>query len=288
MSEWESRLYRRIEELVASSDDYYDDQSRDDLLGLERALANTRGEVSAIRADLAALRDAVTVLVGKATDDSESAIAGLRRQVDSLTAAIRRQSEDDTTAAGRSSEAVQQAVSEARDVVEERIAVLEDGIATLSDRLEALARDGVLETHDRLAKLIEAVRGLPESVASRVPDASALEAVTTREMADLRGDLADALEEVRDRISTQVASQASDLLDRLDEGNAVVTRRVTELSGPVTAVAASTTDTEERLSHLEELATGIQRELSAVSSEWSSRTTAVVEQARTAGEAAAA
>src|SRR5256885_1251075 len=195
MSEWESRLYRRIEELVASSDDYYDDQSRDDLLGLERALANTRGEVSAIRADLAALRDAVTVLVGKATDDSESAIAGLRRQVDSVTA---------------------------------------------------------------------------------------------REMADLRGDLADALEEVRDRISTQVASQASDLLDRLDEGNAVVTRRVTELSGPVTAVAASTTDTEERLSHLEELATGIQRELSAVSSEWSSRTTAVVEQARTAGEAAAA
>src|SRR4051812_14990652 len=119
MSEWESRLYRRIEELVASSDD--DDPSRDHLLGLERALASTRGEVSAIRADLAGLRDAVTVLVGKATDDSDSAIAALRGQIDSLTAVMRRQSHDDTSAAGQRSDAVQRAVSEARDVVEQRI-----------------------------------------------------------------------------------------------------------------------------------------------------------------------
>src|SRR5436190_12423758 len=291
MSEWASRLSRRIEELVASSDDNVDEPMRDGLAGLERALVATRGEVSALRADLADLRDTVTVFVGRSNDDAESATAALRSQVESLVADVRRTGQENSAAAGARDEAVRRAVNESRDVVEERIAALEDGVATLSDRLEALARDGVSEASDRLAKLVEHVRTLPESLASRFPDLTVLEAATVRELADLRGDLADALEEIRDRITAQVAElgagQTTDLLDRLDEGNAVVARRVAELTGPISAVAASSTDTEERLAHLEELAAGIQRELSAVSSEWSSRTTAVVEQAREAGETAA-
>src|SRR2546423_6685508 len=101
MSEWESRLYRRIEELVASSDDDdYSDGSSVDIANLQRLLTDTRDEVSAVRADLAGLRDAVTFLVGSATDESETAIAALRTDVESLTSEVRRRGEDTAAAAG--------------------------------------------------------------------------------------------------------------------------------------------------------------------------------------------
>src|SRR5436305_13374889 len=98
MSEWESRLYRRIEQLVGSADDESDGGAVVNVTEIERALVETRSDMRTIHAELADVRQALLRL-GEASNP----------------------------------EAVQRAVGEARDVLEERLAVLEDGMATLSD-----------------------------------------------------------------------------------------------------------------------------------------------------------
>src|SRR3954468_9181425 len=129
MTQWESRLYRRIEELVASTDDdYYNGGARLEVADLENAVAATRGEVSAVRAELSGLRDSVTVLLGSVTDDTETALTGLRAQLEKLTSELRRYA-GDNSAATATTEAMQRAVTEARDGLDERLAVLEDGLA---------------------------------------------------------------------------------------------------------------------------------------------------------------
>ncbi|MDX6285658.1 MAG: Stringent starvation protein [Frankiales bacterium] len=305
MTEWETRLHRRIEELVASADD--DDQAES---------ARTRAELAELRSDIAdaleAVRDRLADNLGSLRGD----LSGLRDAVTVLLGAV-----SDNQDSGR--DLVQQSIGEARDLLEERLATLEDALESLSDRLEALARDGVTETSDRLGSIVESMRLLPAQVAESTDDTAVREALTElaaavdRGLADLgsrlsiavaetgaadrthvetelvalRADLADALEEVRDRLNDnlgqRVTQQTGDLLDRLDEGIAVLGRRLGELAEPVSATAAVVASNDERLGTVEESIGEMHEELTAISSEWSSRTTAVVEQARAAGEAAA-
>src|SRR3954466_7615366 len=115
VSEWETRLYRRIEEIVAAADDdFYDSAQTQEVAGLHQAFASARSEVAGIRADLAGLRDAVTVLIGSATDDYDAGISALRADVESLTSQVRRLPEAGAGPADGGRDLVQEAIGEAR------------------------------------------------------------------------------------------------------------------------------------------------------------------------------
>lgn len=113
-----------------------------------------------------ALTRRIEQLVADSTDEPDP-VAALSRDLRTGLAAV-------TDALGRAAvdaAGAQTALEDSRAAVESRLAVLEDALDGLSERLEALARDGASTTTDRLEALTTAVRRLDDRVAAALEEA---------------------------------------------------------------------------------------------------------------------
>ena len=144
-AEYPDALTRRIELLAAAAVEELEGESTKvtALVGAVRAeigavrteLASLRFETGAVRGDLGGLGGRLTGAVDAVASDLHEA----------LTAALAREA--------RSRAGASAALEDARTAVEARLAVLEDVLDAMSERLEALGRDGARTTTDTLAVL---------------------------------------------------------------------------------------------------------------------------------------
>jgi chromosome segregation ATPase len=196
VTESDTRLFRRIEELAALADD--DDGHSTELAELRHAVSATHTGLASVRSDLAALRDAIAAL-GRAIPGPDAVKAAIGEPIGSV-----------------------------RDALEERLAVIEDGVAGLSDQLEVLARDSAAAT----------TSSVREHLAGEIDS--------------LRGDLADALEEVGGRVITTGADHAATLRGELATQGTAIGKAVKDATVPLDALAKTqATHTEAQAKHTE-------------------------------------
>ena len=201
----EDALARRIEQLVREADAAPDGAAavradlaalRGDLHGLSDALAAGRAETAAVARRLTELA-ARTDLVGGRVDEVGASLpvstaASLDTAVTRLLEALAGRLDDAVadvrqtmTAAreddARSSAAAGASMVEARGAIESRLAVLEDALEAVGERIESLSRDGASTTTSRLevvgrdvAALVERVDALADVQAERTDDLLAL------------------------------------------------------------------------------------------------------------------
>jgi hypothetical protein len=312
-------LTRRIEQLAAAALDEGDGAA------LAALIAALRSEIGAVRVDVGSLRSETGGLRTDLDGLEERVVASVDAGKRETTSLLRRfAGELDETVSGALDDAAQataatgSSLEDARGVLESRLAVLEDAVDGLSERLESLARDGAKTTTaklqeldgtvreldarlsaqgvqtaeqvvDRLGKLVEARVAATEARLVQALDAAQARAADDRtavdELAVTTGDRLDALTGVLERtlsaLQTTIAEQSAGvaaLTDRFAGTGEELVGRVAELS---TAV-------DERTGALRTDLTGRMAELEAAMSafrtEWPTRTFEVVEGARAVAE----
>lgn len=329
-------LSLRVDDLVGRLDLLGDrvDELRVELPGLARQLRE--GVADLPERTGAALGDLLRALTETIDARLEASGADLRR---SLAAGVE--------GLGTDGEETRNALIDTRGLLESRLAALEDGLDGVSEQVEAFARTGSRETADRLTSIEDHLggrldqidgftRSALESLAAGVAESrSALHAATgavrdeligeltgvrgrlesvmstqesaDREVASLRVDLADALEEVRDRLVEHVEARMtrmrealtanrdsfqqtatdlrSSLLDRFEEVGATTSSRLSKLAGEVRAGAGSAEQVEARLG---EVRVELARQASAVqqlAGDWPGRRDEAIATARESAEA---
>ena len=147
-------LVRRVAELSTRLDGVGGrvDDVRNGLPGLSRELREGLEQIP-VRTS-SRLDELTTQLEQLVGDRVEGAATDIRR---TMTAALDRETQ--TTAQARA------AMEDTRGALESRLAVLEDTLDGLSERIEALARDGASTTTERLERLAQSVEGLDRRVA---------------------------------------------------------------------------------------------------------------------------
>lgn len=245
-------LVRRIAELAARVDGVGGrvDDVRNGLPGLSREVRETLGQVPQ-RSDL------------------DAASAGLREalnnRLDDVAADVRRSVATALEQEAQSAASTQSSLVDARGALEARLAVLEDTLDAMTERLESLARDGARTTTARLAELAAGVSALERRVEEQGREAAELlvgrlRDVTETRMAELENTLYDRLsmvlrartEELRDDVvsalertseeSTQSRAAVGELADSVSRGldgfGAVLDRSLTGLGGSVSSAIA--------------------------------------------------
>ncbi|MCW2777703.1 MAG: hypothetical protein JWN17_1428, partial [Frankiales bacterium] len=169
-------------------------------------------------------------VVGRVTDK-----VGLR--VDQMAADVRRTVTSALESDARSAAGTQAALVDARGALESRMAVLEDGLENVAERLEAFARDGAHTTKELLGELLGHVRRLDERVEQL--GGEQVESVVTRltEVTEGRtGALAERLEAVLEERTTALREEVRTALGRTGE-------QTDALRGQVDALGESTRST---------------------------------------------
>ncbi|MBW3646841.1 MAG: hypothetical protein KY440_03565 [Actinobacteria bacterium] len=183
-------LVRRVAELSTRLDGVGGrvDDVRNGLPGLSRELREGLEQIP-VRTS-SRLDELTTQLEQLVGDRVEGAATDIRR---TMTAALDRETQ--TTAQARA------AVEDTRGALESRLAVLEDTLDGLSERIEALARDGASTTTERLERLAQSVEGLDRRVAEEGRDSTELLVdrvgeVTGTRLAELENTLFDRIADV--------------------------------------------------------------------------------------------
>ena len=301
MSEVSFDLVRRIEQLAQ--------HARADEAAAAAGVDALRGDLTALRSEVRLLRTDVGSLTTSARAEEhrssleerlaalEDALAGLSEQVEALA----REGAHETT---------------------DRLVTLADDLVTLRERQDTLA-GSVSSALGQLGATVDRSLGtLSSSLSGAVADSREVQGahvdaavarlagelsneLPTRpyleeELAALRNDLADALEEVREKIEGHTDRNAQGIEAALGAHRDALAAQVAadRLSGLTTAIeglradsqaaAASAAATAARLDGVDSSLEETSAILAALRSEWSKRTAEVVRDARTAGEAAVA
>src|SRR3954452_8926421 len=332
---------RRIEEtLLTRVDTAAGDLRRTISTGLTQASAGSRAaEVAAndtrsvLEERLAAVEDTIDGLaegleavtrdsIGTATEHIRAVDRNLGSLGESLSEAL-------TSGHGATRDHVDSVSGQLRDTVEAAFGVLdsrlsrdrdstEGALASLSGFLEAFQQN----TETRLEELETAIAGgltaardaMIAEIAPAIDQLTEANGDTRRlledEVSALRGDLADALEEVRDRISTLLTTSTEsitgaleeqrtaftetgrmlreDVLDRVEESRADVLSSLDELRAGVSSAVRAGEDTGGRLRELAEVIGSLYATIGELRIEWDARSEAAVVSAREAAEAATA
>jgi hypothetical protein len=319
-----------LEERLAAVEDALDGLA-------ERLESLTRDSIGAATERIASVETRITTLAetsvaqqAQAQDDwgraITSALGELAQAVDrnlgtlsvSLTEAVRNERE-----AGRAH--VEQVVDALRESVASGIGQLEDRLVRQTDAAAAAtaALRGYVETfHETTESRLEDIRGsligglslaregliedLGETLAAMTEANDASRALVESEIASLRVDLADALDEVRERV-TGVAERAgesitgtldeqrqsfdevvrglrSDLLDRVEESRGETLAALDELRAGVTGAARGAEDTAVRLRDAESTLAALDETIEHLRAEWSARSDAAADNARRSAE----
>jgi uncharacterized coiled-coil protein SlyX len=286
-------LTRRIEQLAAAALDEGDGAA------LAALIAALRSEIGAVRVDVGSLRSETGGLRSDLDGLEERVVASVdagKRETSSL---LRRfAGELDETLSGalgdaaRATAASESTLEDARGVLESRLAVLEDALDGLSERLESLARDGATTTTARLAELDATVRGLDARLSEQgertAEQVVRLVALAEEGLAATESRLVQALETARARAAEDRAAVdrlAATAGDGVQAVSAVLERTLTALQDTVGELAtvvdertlALRTDVTARMAELEGA-------MGAFRAEWPTRTFEVVEGARAVAE----
>src|SRR4051795_3361623 len=332
---------RRIEEtLLTRVDTAVGDLRRTISTGLTQASAGSRAAEAAandtrsvLEERLAAVEDTIDGLaegleavtrdsIGTATEQIRAVDRNLGSLGESLGEAV-------TSGHGATRDHVESVSGQLRDTVEAAFGVLDSRLGRARDTTEgALASlSGFLEafqqnTETRLEELETAIGGgltaardaILAEIAPAIDQLTEANGDTRRlledEVSALRGDLADALEEVRDRISTLLTTSSEsitgaleeqrttftettrvlreDVLDRVEESRADVLSSLDELRAGVSSAARAGEDTGGRLRELAEVIGSLYATIGELRIEWDARSEAAVASAREAAEAATA
>jgi len=312
-------LTRRIEQLAAAALDEGDGAA------LAAMLAALRSEIGAVRVDVGSLRSETgglrTGLDGLEGRLVASVDAGKRE----TTALLRRfagELDETVTAAmdetARASAVTGGSLDDARGALESRLAVLEDALDGLSERLEALARDGAVTTTTSLQGLAVAVRDLDlrwtaqnaqsgEAIVGRLGDLleTRLTAVEQRMtgLLDAARERAEQDRAAAERLAATAESRLSALEQGLDRTLTELRATVADQQASVASLTGRFADLGDRLAdRLAELSTVVDSTTSRLSSdmterlqllegvmgrfrlEWPTRTFEVVQGARAVAE----
>lgn len=142
----------------------------------------------------------------------------VQSRVDDVAGQVRRTLEARLSAEDEAAASSAAALVDARGVIEARLAVLEDALDALSERIESLARDGASTTTDKLRELGVAVGALEAGIDARIEQVAAeqTDSVVTR------------LAEVHDARLTELSTLLADTLrTRTDQ----LRREVVEVLG---------------------------------------------------------
>src|SRR4051794_9015357 len=336
----ETDLHRLEETLLTRVDTAVGDLRRTVSTGLTQASAGGRAAEAAanetrsvLEERLAAVEDSIDGLaegleavtrdsIGTATEHIRAVDRNLGSLGESLNEAV-------TGGHGATRDHVESTAMQLRDTVEGAFAVLdsrlsrdregtEGALASLSGFLEAFQQN----TETRLEELETAIAGgltdareaMLAEIAPAIDQLTEANGDTRRlleeEVSALRGDLADALEEVRDRISTLLTTSSEsitgaleeqrtsftetgrmlreDVLDRVEESRADVLSSLDELRAGVSSAVRAGEDTGGRLRELAEVIGSLYATIGELRIEWDARSEAAVVSAREAAEAATA
>lgn len=241
---------------------------------------------------------------------------------DSLTGAVQASREAERghidAAVAELSEALRDAVGD----LEDRIAVGRDSAAATAADLRGFLEGFQSGTEQRLEEvrsslatgLASAREGLVGELQETLDRLVAANSDTRRlvedEVGSLRGDLADALEEVRDRITTTVSraqdaigssveeqrssfddavrSLRADVLDRVEESTAAVQSAMDDLRAGVSTAARTGEQTSARVDDFADTLSSLESVVSQMNADWDRRSSAAIDHATAAGEAAVA
>ncbi|HWH29170.1 MAG TPA: hypothetical protein VNU26_09445, partial [Mycobacteriales bacterium] len=191
-------LVRRVAELAARVDGVGGrvDDVRNGLPGLSREMRETLTSVPQ-RTDL------------------EDAIAGLRGSVEQRLDDVGERVHRSVTAAleqeAQAAASTQASLVDTRGALESRLAVLEDALDAMSERLESLARDGATTTTDRLERLSGEVTSLERRVEDQGRDAAELLVGRLRDVVDTR--MSEMETALYDRLSMILRARTEELRD---------------------------------------------------------------------------
>ncbi len=259
-------LVRRVAELSTRLDGVGGrvDDVRNGLPGLSRELREGLEQIPVRTSSrLDELLIQLEQLVG---DRVEGAATDIRR---TMTAALDR--EIQTTAQARA------AMEDTRGALESRLAVLEDTLDGLSERIEALARDGASTTTERLERLAQSVEGLDRRVAEEGRDSAELLVDRVGEVTGTR--LAELENTLFDRIADVLRLRNDDLRRELMGALAVARGEAQQDREAVAEIAATVRSTLDGFgSTLSESMTGLGDSVSAALAEGRGQTRADFEQ----------
>jgi len=268
-------LTRRIEQLAAAALDEGDGAA------LAALIAALRSEIGAVRVDVGSLRSEAGGLRTDLDGLEERVVASVDAGQRETTSLLRRFADElDETVTGaldasaQATAATGSTLEDARGVLESRLAVLEDAVDGLSERLESLARDGATTTTARLHELDTTVRELDARL-------SAQGARTAELVGDRLGAMSAVLERTLSALQATVGEQSAGvaaLTGRFAGVGDELAGRVAELTTVVDERTGTLrTDVTERMAELEAA-------MSAFRTEWPTRTFEVVEGARAVAE----
>jgi hypothetical protein len=319
-----------IEERLAAVEDALDGLA-ERLESLTRdSIGSATERIASVEARITTLAETTVAQQAQAQDDwgraITTALGGVAQAVDrnlgtlslSLTEAVRNERE-----AGRAH--VEQVVDALRDSVASGIGRLEDRLVRQTDAATAATASlrGYVETfHGTTDERLEDIRGsllsglslaregliedLGETLTTMTEANEASRSLVESEVASLRVDLADALDEVRDRV-TGVAERAgesitaaldeqresfdevvrglrSDLLDRVEEARGETLAALDDLRAGVTGAARGAEDAAARLRDAESTLGALDATIEQLRAEWSARSESVADNARRSAE----
>jgi hypothetical protein len=285
-----------IEDTLDGLAERFEALARDSAMDAGERLASLDDRLSALAQSLQAERTAAALHREQTTAAAQEQSGALDEWAEAVRGGLEELSEAVTGSLGSLGTTLTGASASARDaerrhleaLVNELSQTVEEAFAAISEQVETYSAplDGRLQDlhHSVLdgfggarARLIEELSG----TISRLEQAnSATRATVATELTELRGDLADALDEVRERVETTVSGANESIDSTLEEHHAASA----SLRDGIAAAALHSKDSGERVSDLHEVVTRLDGTLSDLQSDWRPQVDAVVAQGRAAAQ----